>query len=141
MENPQEEVYTIPAQYRRTENLHILFWLVKDAFWAMNIPLGGMVMIVPTISVAVWIAWRTRKIAAEFAHNLAIISWIIANCTWMTGEFFHWDEGAYGLRRLALIPFAIGLLILIVYYLVIAPRERKKTVSRENLKPAQAEEA
>lgn len=136
MKNPQEEIYSIPAQYRRTENLHILFWLVKDAFWALNIPLVGMVMIAPTLAVAVWIAWRTRHIAAEFAHNLAITAWIVANCTWMTGEFFGWDDGPYGLRRLALVPFAIGLLILAAYYLVILPRERRKTVSREILEPA-----
>ena len=140
MKDSQEKVYSIPAQYRRTENLHILFWLVKDAFWALNIPLGGMVMIIPTLSVAVWIAWRTRNIAAEFFHNLAIISWIVANCTWMTGDFFGWDEGTYGLRRLALIPFAIGLLILAVYYLVIAPREKNKTVSRGTLEQAPVKE-
>lgn len=97
-------------------------------------------MIVPTLSVAVWIAWRTRNIAAEFAHNLAIIAWIVANCTWMTGEFFGWDEGTFGLRRLALIPFVIGLVILAVYYLVIAPREKNKTVSRGTLEQAPVKE-
>jgi hypothetical protein len=50
----------------------------------------------------------------------------MANCTWMTGEFYGWDEnlwGSYGLRQMALIPFCIGLLILIYYYLLLAPKK------------------
>jgi hypothetical protein len=38
----------------------------------------------------------------------------------MIGEFFGWDEGKFGLRHMALIPFGIGLAILGYYYLVLA---------------------
>ncbi|WP_219928772.1 hypothetical protein [Flavobacterium album] len=32
---PSEELYQIPACYRKTENLHIVFWLIKDLCWVM----------------------------------------------------------------------------------------------------------
>lgn len=108
--------YSIPAKYRRIENLHILLWLIKDACWALNLRIPALIMIVPTILAAVIITWQTRKLFSEVMHNLAVVFWIIANCTWMIGEFYGIDEGTYGLRHIALIPFSIGLLILGVYY-------------------------
>jgi hypothetical protein len=114
----KHSIYSIPARFRRIENLHILLWLIKDACWALNFRLLGMIMIVPTVLAALIIAWQTRKIVSELVHNLAVVFWIIANCTWMVGEFYGWDEGPYGLRRVALIPFCIGLLILGIYYLL-----------------------
>ncbi len=111
-------IYSIPARFRRIENLHILLWLIKDASWALNFRLLGMIMIVPTVLAAVIIAWQTRKIVSELLHNLAVVFWIIANCTWMVGEFYGWDEGRFGLRHMALIPFGIGLLILAIYYIL-----------------------
>lgn len=111
-------IYSIPARFRRVENLHILFWLIKDAAWALNLKEIGMFMIIPTLSAALVITWQTRKIFSELMHNLAVDFWIVANCTWMIGEFFGMDEGPYGLRHMALIPFAIGLLILATYYIL-----------------------
>jgi hypothetical protein len=117
-------IYSIPFRFRKVENLHILFWLVKDACWALNFKVPAIVMIVPTMSVALLIAWQTRHIHSELLHNVAVAPWITANCTWMIGEFFQWDEnlwGAYGLRQASVIPFALGLLVLGYYYLVLAP--------------------
>jgi hypothetical protein len=114
-----EPIYGIPLRFRRIENLHILLWLLKDACWAMNWRMGGLGMIVPTLTVAVLITWQTRHLRSELMHNLAIDFWILANCTWMVGEFFGWDEdlfGGFGLRQLSLIPFGIGFCILIAYY-------------------------
>ncbi len=122
----EKNVYSIPAQFRRIENLHILLWLVKDSFWALNLRIPGMIMIVPTLAVAIYITWQTRQITSELIHNLAVVFWITANCMWMTGEFFGWDEsinGGIGLRHLALIPFIIGLFILGYYYIFLAPRK------------------
>lgn len=116
--NDNNPIYFIPARFRRIENLHILLWLIKDACWAVNFRPLGMIMIVPTVLAALIIAWQTRKIVSELVHNLAVVFWITANCTWMIGEFYGWDEGLFGLRRMALIPFAIGLLILAVYYIL-----------------------
>ena len=116
-----EKIYHIPYKFRRVENLHILLWLLKDVCWALNLKYPALFMIIPTMVVAILITYQTRKITSEFLHNLAIDFWISANCTWMIGEFFGWDEGligAYGLREFSLIPFGIGLLILGYYYLI-----------------------
>lgn len=111
-------LYTIPARFRRLENLHILFWLIKDACWALNFRIPGIIMIFPTIIAALVITWQTRRIISELVHNLAILFWITANCTWMVGEFYGLDEGQFGFRNLALIPFSIGLSILLSFYIL-----------------------
>jgi len=123
-EMKESKIYAIPARFRRVENLHILLWLIKDACWATSFRTLGVIMIVPTLTVAIVIAWQTRKMLSEFLHNLAVIFWISANCLWMVGEFFGWDEGKYGLRHMALIPFGIGLAILAYYYIILAPNPK-----------------
>jgi hypothetical protein len=130
-----EKVYYIPARFRRIENMHILFWLIKDACWALNFKYMALVMIIPTMSVAILITWQTRYIISEFLHNLAVILWITANCTWMVGEFYGWDEnliGPYGLRQFSLIPFILGLMVLFYYYFVLARKKgfKEKMFSR-----------
>jgi len=111
-------IYSIPARFRRIENLHILLWLLKDICWALTFRIPGLIMIIPTMIAALLITWQTRKMISELMHNLAVVFWITANCTWMIGEFYKWDEGVYGLRHIALIPFSIGLLLLAAYYLL-----------------------
>jgi hypothetical protein len=116
----QSTIYHIPYKYRKVENLHILLWLLKDICWALNLKYPALIMIIPTLLVAVLITYQTRKITSELIHNLAIDFWITANCTWMVGEFFHWDQnliGVYGLREFSIFPFSIGLIILAYYYL------------------------
>ena len=127
--------YIIPARYRRMENMHIVFWLLKDISWCMIWKVLGITMILPTLSIAIIIAWRTRNIAAELAHNLAIAFWISANSLWMISEFFGFDtmviwNGFTG-KHLALIPFIIGLSLLLYYYAVQRPKEIKleKTIT------------
>lgn len=89
--------------------------------WALNFRALGITMIVPTLSVAIIITWQTRHMRSELYHNLAIDFWIVANCTWMVGEFFKIDENVlangWGLRQFALAPFIIGLSIISYYYL------------------------
>jgi len=130
MSQSNEAVYTIPARFRKMENMHIAFWLMKDISWCMIWRELGITMIVPTLSVAIWIAWRTRNIKSELAHNLAIVFWISANAYWMISEFFHFDTMEvwrnFTGKHLALIPFSIGALILLYYYLVQRPREIKE---------------
>lgn len=122
-----EQVYSIPATYRKMENTHILFWLVKDIAWCMVWKPLGLLMVLPTLGIALVIAWRTRAYQSELAHNLAIVFWITANSYWMTSEFFGFDTvqvlpHVTG-KHLALVPFLIGLGILTYYYLVQKPRE------------------
>ena len=129
MTGKKENLYTIPARYRKLENLHIVFWLFKDISWCMIWKELGILMIIPTLSVAIYIAYRTREITSELAHNLAVAFWISANSYWMISEFFGFDEahvfGGYEGRHLAMIPFVIGVIILAWYYLFQRPKEIK----------------
>lgn len=123
-------MYSIPARFRKMENMHIAFWLMKDISWCMIWRELGIAMIVPTLSVAIWIAWKNRQIKSELAHNLAIVFWITANAYWMISEFFQFDtyivwNGFTG-KHMALIPFITGATILLYYYLIQRPKEIKE---------------
>jgi len=117
------KMYCIPEKFRKIENLHILFWLMKDVSWAMLWKPIGIFMIIPTISVALLITWQTRKIKAELFHNLAVVFWIVANAMWMLLEFTGYDEKY---RVYTALPFSTGLVFITIYYLYILPREKRK---------------
>jgi hypothetical protein len=123
-------LYSIPARYRKMENMHIAFWLMKDISWCLIWKVIGMAMIVPTLTIAILIAWRTKAIKSELAHNLAVAFWISANSLWMIAEFFAFDEMViwkeFTGKHLALIPFSIGAIILLYYYIIQRPRELKE---------------
>lgn len=124
-----QDLYIIPKKYRVTENLHIVFWLVKDVCWCIAFKPLGIAMIFPTIILAAWIAWQNRQIVAELFHNLAVLFWISANSYWMISEFFRFDEkkvlGELTGKDIAVVPFTLGILCLAWYYLTIFPKERK----------------
>ena len=90
-------------------------------------------MVIPTLSVAIYIAYRTRRIKSELAHNLAVAFWISANSYWMISEFFGFDEvkvfNGYEGKHLAMIPFLIGVAILAWYYIF----ERRNEVKKEKV--------
>ncbi len=96
---------------RRLENLHIVFWLIKDTCWMMEFKLLGALMIIPALFMAVFIVFHTRK-SPDLYINLAILCWITANSYWMFVEFFMNNHH----KHLALIPFCAGFLFVIVYY-------------------------
>lgn len=106
---------------RAKENFHIVLWLFKDLCWVMDLKLAGLMLFVPTVAMAVHIAWQSRSDLGEFLHCLAVVCWILANGTWMIGEFFYED----GTRPLATVFFALGLLSVSWYYLVLLPRSRR----------------
>jgi hypothetical protein len=111
------------------ENMHIIFWLGKDIAWCLVWKTLGIVMIIPTLIISIVIAWRTRSIKSELAHNLAISFWISANSLWMISEFFGFDSVQiwrdFTGKHLALIPFTIGVLLLANYYLFQKRKEEK----------------
>lgn len=126
---PQQDLqYTIPLSYRKMENLHIVFWLIKDISWCLIWKPLGIAMIFPTLIIAIVISIRTRQFVSELCHNVAIVFWITANAYWMISEFLHFDEnivrGAITYKDLAVIPFAIGIIILGYYYIFWKPRHR-----------------
>jgi hypothetical protein len=130
MDRSKEASYVIPARYRQMENMHILFWLVKDISWCLVWKPLGIAMIFPTLIAAIVIAWRTREVKSELAHNLAVIFWIVANSYWMIAEFFGFDEtmvwhNITG-KDMAVVPFALGIGILVYYYALMKPKEREE---------------
>lgn len=130
MNAEEKELYHIPITYRKMENLHIVFWLFKDIAWCMFWKPLGIAMIIPTLTISIIIAWRTRKIFSELCHNLAISVWISANSFWMCSEFFGVDAqvvfGTVTVKELAMIPFITGVLILAYYYLIHKPRHKQE---------------
>ena len=126
--NQPDSTYNIPLKYRKMENLHIVFWLLKDVSWCMVWKTLGIAMIFPTLIISIIIAWRTRQYFSEICHNLAITIWISANSYWMISEFMGFDThplwGNYTMKHLALIPFLMGLSILMYYYLYWKPRHQ-----------------
>jgi len=130
MNTEEKELYNIPFTYRKMENLHIVFWLFKDIAWCMFWKPLGIAMIIPTLTISIIIAWRTRKIFSELCHNLAISVWISANSFWMCSEFFGVDAqvvfGTVTVKELAMIPFITGVLILAYYYLIHKPRHKQE---------------
>jgi hypothetical protein len=110
-----QENYVIPLRFRKTENLHIVFWLFKDISWCMEFKALGVLMIIPTLAIAIWVAFKNREYISETCHNLAIIFWISANSFWMCSEFFGFDETEilFGLtgKHCAMIPFILGVLV------------------------------
>ena len=110
-----------PHSFRWVDNLHILFWLIKDMSWAMLFRPLGVFMIAPTLGVAVYIMIKSRHLRTELFHNMAVCIWIAANSLWMIGEFYGME-----LRPYAVILFIIGLSLLAVYYIFYYRKDRRK---------------
>lgn len=101
------------GKYRAVENFHIVLWLVKDLCWCMAWKPLALFMIIPTFIFAVFITSSNRNNRSELFHNLAVLLWILANSTWMIGEFYFHDS----LKTIALVFFTTGMLIVGYYYL------------------------
>lgn len=110
------------AKYRNVENIHVFLWLVKDALWASHFTIPALVMIAPTISAAVWLLYKNRKVYVELVHNSAILFWITANALWMISEFFYLENV---LKPFIIGLFVIGITILSLYYFSILLKKNK----------------
>lgn len=112
----QTRIFGVPMdlllRIRKFENLHIVFWLLKDSCWMMEFKAAGTAMIVPTFLLAVYILAKTLGHREGFI-NASILCWIIANSYWMIVEFFFDDRH----RNLSAIPFVAGFIFVVVYYL------------------------
>lgn len=97
---------------RTGENFHIVLWLVKDSCWVLNWKWLGIGMVLPTVAMAMYIAWKHRADRYEFLHALATVFWISANSTWMVGEFLFQDS----LRGPAIVLFVLGVASILGHY-------------------------
>jgi hypothetical protein len=124
---------------RKIENVHIFLWLLKDSCWVMDFQKLGVFMILPTVIVAFFITWRTRKVITELFHNIAVCCWVCANSVWMIGEFFYDDTS----RPYATVFFVSGVLVMAYYYLFLntkSEKEEKLPEQQSVLKTAVSEE-
>lgn len=96
---------------RKYENLHIVFWLMKDTCWMLELKWLGALMVAPTLALCVLIIYKTRTLH-EVLINWAIFFWICANSFWMLMEFFGNPEYKY----FAAIPFSLGFVFVILFY-------------------------
>ncbi|MEB3246000.1 MAG: hypothetical protein VKJ06_08470 [Vampirovibrionales bacterium] len=133
LQNAQHAPLAFESQIRRYENLHIVFWLLKDLSWCMLWKPLGVAMIIPTLALALHITWKTRHHESEWIHNLAVICWITANAYWMVVEFLGYDET---LRWFAFIPFISGITLICGYYGVLWFRKRQATRANQLQAPA-----
>lgn len=108
----QEQVNKYP-RYRALENFHIVLWLFKDLCWCSNAKTMGLLLIIPTLLLAIYILYLHWSEKVERLHNAAVVCWICANSVWMLGEFYFED----GLRDYALLFFISGIICISYYYL------------------------
>ena len=97
---------------RKLENAHLPLWLLKDTCWMMQWRIAGMLMVVPTIAVALWMIYHTRQTNEKWI-NVATTFWIIGNSYWMCVEFFGMETL---LKQYTLIPFVMGFIAVIIFY-------------------------
>ncbi|MBL0328928.1 MAG: hypothetical protein IPP64_05790 [Bacteroidetes bacterium] len=95
------------------ENIHIPLWLLKDTCWMMEWRIMGIIMIIPTLTVSLIIAYSAWKEKDdEFWIKTAISFWISANSYWMVCEFVKHEE----LKYFAAIPFIAGMICVSYFY-------------------------
>jgi hypothetical protein len=97
---------------RTLENIHIPLWLIKDTCWMLEFKWLGTMMIVPTLTMAIYIVIKTMN-RREVFINLAICCWVSANAWWMCCEFFQMMP----YKNLSIIPFLSGMVLVAYYYL------------------------
>ncbi len=96
---------------RKYESTHVVFWLIKDTCWMLELKWLGAIMVAPTIGIAIYIVYKTIG-TIDLYINLAILFWISANSFWMMMEFFNDNEYRY----FASIPFALGFIFVGIFY-------------------------
>jgi hypothetical protein len=106
---------------RKKENLHVVFWLIKDFAWLAGFKWLGMGMAVPTVLLSYWLTFKSRSNRTDFFHNLAVSFWITGNSMWMAGEFYFDDTK----RHLVIPIFVAGLTVIGYFYLTEYLSKRK----------------
>jgi hypothetical protein len=86
--------------------LHIVSWLLKDAFWCLQLTIPAIVMIFPTIGLMFWMIYKHPEDRLE---NLTLSAWIMMNILWMLHELpTQWPKWP------VYFPMALGSLLSII---------------------------
>ena len=102
--------------YSKLSYFHVVLWLAKDTFWVLELKWLSLSMIIPTISVALFITYKLKNNRIDLFHNLAICFWIAGNSIWMVYDFYFPTKP----RTIAIIFFIIGLTIAMYFYINLA---------------------
>jgi len=62
---------------------HVISWLLKDIFWTMKWSFMATAMVLPTISLAIYIFMKEKE---SKDSNLVLLSWLLMNIFWMLHE-------------------------------------------------------
>jgi hypothetical protein len=95
---------------RKTENLHVVFWLFKDMCWMMEYKTAGALLILPTLAMAFYVLYLSKNKLDLIIVNVAIIFWICANSAWMMSDFYN-DLP----KSVSLLFFIAGILTMFFY--------------------------
>jgi len=87
--------------------LHIISWLLKDAFWCLKLDHLALLMILPTIILTAYATYTQKENRLE---NITLFSWILMNIFWMLSEILKWPK--------ALVYFPMGLGISLSLYIL-----------------------
>ncbi len=106
---------------KKLENIHVFFWLLKDLSWCLVYEKLGVIMIIPTVIIAVIVAIKSYNKPSEFIHNVSILLWILANSIWMLTEFYEMEHDFFSTslngKYIATYFFAVGIIILLFHYI------------------------
>lgn len=83
----------------------------------MNYRTSGMIVAIPTLTMAVYLTLITVKNKPLFLPNLAVLCWISANVSWMIAEFY-----AMYLIPVSLSLFVSGIIVIAYYFMKVYKR-------------------
>lgn len=110
---------------KQLDNFHIVLWLIKDIFWVKELQFWGVMMIIPTVGVAIVLTIQSLNQKQGFYSNFAILCWMVADSTWMADEFF-----VLNIEWLTLTLFCLGIFSMLFYYGVICNIFNLKLVNK-----------
>ena len=100
---------------KQLDNFHIVLWLIKDICWVREFQMLGVIMIIPTVGVALVLTAQSIISKQGFYSNLSILCWMVADSTWMADEFF-----GLGIEWVTVGMFATGIASMLYYYLIVS---------------------
>lgn len=99
--NPYERPF--PLSKNALDTINSVAWFAMDASWMLESPEISFIMIIPTILSAIWLCYIEKRLSVTFI-NVAILSWICMNISWMFAEIL--SNGTY--LVMAKVFFVIG---------------------------------
>lgn len=89
----------------------------------MNYQTMGLLIAIPTFSMALYLVISTRNLLTLFFPNLSVLFWISANVWWMCGEFFEFE-----FKPACLILFISGVIAITYHFIKVYKRAKFKPV-------------